>query len=91
MCSLCGILGGNEHWADAVARPGVFTRNGDRIDRRRERMNRVRIACQVLEPFGMSLSDRQGERIAVAPGQPFGCRPQMAEIVDDLGLAGFGR
>ena len=24
MCSLCGVLGGNEHWADAVARPGVY-------------------------------------------------------------------
>ncbi len=37
MCSLCGVLGGNEHWTDAVARPGVFTRNVERIDRRRER------------------------------------------------------
>ena len=39
MCSLCGVLGGNEHWADAVARPGVYTRNASAIERRRERMN----------------------------------------------------
>ena len=60
MCSLCGVLGGNEHWADAVARPGVFTRNVERIDRRRERANRVRVANRVLSGFGMTLSDWQG-------------------------------
>lgn len=79
MCSLCGILGGNEHWADAVARPGVFTRNGDRIDRRRERMNRVRIACQVLEPFGMTLSDWQGASFLLST------KTGKTEIIDDLG------
>ena len=25
MCALCGVLGGSDHWADAAARPGVFT------------------------------------------------------------------
>ena len=41
MCSLCGVLGGNEHWTDAAARSGVYTRNVERIDRRRERARRV--------------------------------------------------
>jgi hypothetical protein len=35
MCSLCGVLGGNEHWADAVARDDVYTRTTDSIARRR--------------------------------------------------------
>ena len=79
MCSLCGVLGGNEHWADAVARPGVFTRNTDRIDRRRERMNRVRIANQVLQPFGMTLSDWQGVSFLLST------RTGKTEIIEDLG------
>ena len=33
MCSLCGVLGSNEHWTDAVARPGVYTRNRARAER----------------------------------------------------------
>jgi hypothetical protein len=37
MCALCGVLGGPEHWTDAVARPGVFTRNTDAAARRRKR------------------------------------------------------
>ncbi|MDQ0472174.1 hypothetical protein [Labrys wisconsinensis] len=79
MCSLCGVLGGNEHWADAVARPGVFTRNGDPLERRRERMNRVRIAREVLEPFGLTLSDWQGASFLLST------RTGKTEIIDDLG------
>jgi len=40
MCSLCGILGANDHWADAAAREGVYTRNTDPMRRRRERADR---------------------------------------------------
>ena len=65
MCSLCGVLGGNEHWADAVARPGVYTRNASAIERRRERANRVRIANRILAQFGMTLSDWQGTCVPV--------------------------
>ena len=79
MCSLCGVLGGNEHWADAVARPGVFTRNRDRVDRRRERANRVRIANQVLACFGMSLSDWQGSAFILST------RTGKTELIEDLG------
>lgn len=60
MCSLCGVLGGSDHWTDQAVRPGVFTRNTDPLSRRRERMRRVSIAKRVLKPFGMSLSDWQG-------------------------------
>lgn len=79
MCSLCGVLGGNEHWADAVARPGVYTRNADPVDRRRERMNRVRVANRVLAPFGMTLSDWQGASYLLAT------RTGKTEIIEDLG------
>jgi hypothetical protein len=57
MCALCGVLGGSEHWTDAVARPGVFTRNVDPAARRRERMNRVAEANRVLAYYGMTLAD----------------------------------
>lgn len=79
MCSLCGVLGGNEHWADAVARPGVFTRNLDRIDRRRERTNRVHAANRVLAAFGMRLSDWQGSSFVLST------LTGKSEIIEDLG------
>ncbi len=79
MCSLCGVLGGNEHWADAVARPGVYTRSGDRLDRRRERMNRVRLANLALAPFALTLSDWQGASFLLST------RTGKTEIVEDLG------
>ncbi|MEP7457395.1 hypothetical protein [Phyllobacterium sp. SB3] len=79
MCSLCGVLGGSEHWADAVARPGVYTRNGDGTDRRRERANRVRVANRVLASFGMKLSDWAGTSFVIST------RTGKSEIIEDLG------
>lgn len=60
MCALCGVLGGLDHWTDAAQRPGVFTRNVDALQRRRERMNRVACAQRVLAHYGLTLSDWQG-------------------------------
>ncbi|MDX3929710.1 MAG: hypothetical protein QHC90_28430 [Shinella sp.] len=79
MCSLCGVLGGNEHWADAVARPGVYTRNLEPIDRRRERANRVRVANRVLAFYGLQLSDWQGASFVLST------RTGKSEIIEDLG------
>jgi|SRR4051794_39697207 hypothetical protein len=79
MCSLCGVLGGNEHWADAVGRPGVYTRNASLIERRRERANRVRIANRVLAQFGMAISDWQGTAFLLST------RTGKSEIIADLG------
>ena len=79
MCSLCGILGGNEHWADAVARPGVYTRNVERIDRRRERANRVAAANRILSAYALSLSDWQGSSYVLAS------RTGKSEVIEDLG------
>lgn len=79
MCSLCGVLGGNEHWTDAVARPGVYTRNVERTDRRRERARRVAAANRILAAFGMSLSDWQGTSFVIAT------RTGKSEVIEDLG------
>jgi hypothetical protein len=79
MCALCGVLGGNEHWADAVARPGVFTRNAGTIERRRERANRVRAANRVLARFGLVVSDWQATAFLLST------RTGKTEIIPDLG------
>jgi hypothetical protein len=78
MCALCGVLGATEHWTDAVARPGVFTRNTDAASRRRERMNRAAAANRVLKHYGMNLADWQGSAfvLSTATGK--------TEIVDNL-------
>jgi hypothetical protein len=79
VCLLCGVLGGNEHWADAVARPGVYTRNFSPVERRRERAHRVRIANQVLARFGMVLADWQGTSFLLST------RTGASIIIEDLG------
>jgi hypothetical protein len=79
MCSLCGVLGANEHWTDAVAREGVYTRTTDRVARRRERANRVRIANRILAHWRLQLSDWQGTSFLLST--PTG----RTEIVEDLG------
>jgi len=79
MCSLCGVLGGNEHWADATARDGVYTRNADPMHRRRERASRVRLANRVLKFYGLSLSDWQGSSFLLST------LTGKSEIVEDLG------
>jgi hypothetical protein len=79
MCALCGVLGGSDHWTDAAARPGVFTRNADAWQRRRERANRVAGASRVLRVYGLTLSDWQGASFVLST--PTG----KTEIVDNLG------
>lgn len=78
MCALCGVLGNADHWTDAIARPGVFSRNSDAAERRRERMQRVQCANRVLKFYGLKLSDWQGSAflLSTATGK--------TEIVDHL-------
>jgi hypothetical protein len=78
MCALCGVLGGPEHWTDAVPRPGVFTRNTDPAARRRERMKQAAAANRVLQHYGMTMADWQGSAfiLSTATGK--------TEIVDNL-------
>ena len=78
MCALCGILGASDHWADAVPRPGVFTRNTDSAARRRKRMHRVAAANRTLKHYGITLVDWQGGSfvLSTATGK--------TEMVDNL-------
>jgi hypothetical protein len=79
MCSLCGVLGGSGHWTDAAQRPGVFTRNTDGLQRRRERTHRITCASEVLRYYGLTLSDWQASSfvLSTATGK--------TELVEDLG------
>src|ERR1700738_1883972 len=78
MCALCGVLGGPEHWTDAIARPGVFTRNTDAAARRRGRVKPVGGGNRGLSPHRMNLADWQGSAfvLSTATGK--------TEIVDNL-------
>jgi hypothetical protein len=78
MCALCGVLGGGGHWTDAAARPGIFTRNVDALQRRRERINRVASARTVLSFYGLTLTDWQASSFLLST------RTGKTEIVDDL-------
>ena len=71
MCALCGVLGGSGHWTDAAARPGVFTRNVERSQRRRERAHRVACASRVLQLLRPDAQRLAGQR-------PSSCRPRPA-------------
>jgi hypothetical protein len=79
VCALCGVLGVSDHWTDAVARPGVFTRTADPLQRRRERARRVQLANRILAHCGMTLSDWQGSAfvLSTATGK--------SEMVEHLG------
>jgi len=79
MCALCGVLGASDHWADAAPRPGVFTRNADALQRRRERDRRVAAANQVLSPYRMRLADWQNTAFVLSTATG------ATEIVGDLG------
>ncbi len=79
MCALCGVLGSAAHWTDAAPRPGIFTRNLDAVERRRERTRRIAAAQRVLAFYGLTLSDWQGTQfvLSTATGK--------TELVDGLG------
>ncbi|MDP2780350.1 hypothetical protein [Devosia sp.] len=60
MCSLCGILGCDDHWSSAVARDGVYSRNGDRLSRRREAAHREHMVNCILALRRLRLADWRG-------------------------------
>jgi hypothetical protein len=66
MCALCGVFGGSDHWTDAAARPGVFTRTSDSLQRRRERARRVTVANRILAQYSMQLTDWQGSAFTLS-------------------------
>lgn len=78
MCGLCGVLGADDHWTSAVARPGVYARGNGAAERRRERAHRARTANLILRHYRLSLSDWQGASylLSSATGK--------TEVVDSL-------
>jgi hypothetical protein len=62
MCALCGVLGVETHWSDAVARPGVFARDERPHNRRLERAKRIKLANVLLNAYAMTLRDWQGTK-----------------------------
>lgn len=60
MCALCGVLGGDDHWTSPVSRPGVYSRNDDRIHRRREAARRLHFVNAVLQTKRLSLREWPG-------------------------------
>ena len=66
MCSLCGILGCDDHWTNAVGRPGVYTRNQNSQSRRAEAARRLRAANKVLSFRRLKLDAWQGRSYVLA-------------------------
>lgn len=66
MCSLCGVLGCDDHWTSAIARPGVYTHNTDRLARRREAAKRVKMANALLSPRRIKLAEWEGRSYVIA-------------------------
>jgi hypothetical protein len=60
MCSLCGVLGAEDHWTDAAARPETFGRARGPATRRQERFGRIVLANRILGHYRLSLSDFEG-------------------------------
>jgi hypothetical protein len=57
MCSLCGVLGGERHWSDAVAEPGAAPSR----TRRQERQARIALANRFLRHYRLKLADFEGK------------------------------
>lgn len=66
MCSLCGILGCDDHWSNAVARPGVYSRNNDVRARRAENARRMSVLNTVLSFRRLKIDIWQGRSYVVA-------------------------
>jgi hypothetical protein len=75
MCSLCGSLGGPEHWTVAVPEREA-TATGR--TRRAERLAQARLANGVLRLFSLHLDDWQGSAFVLASATG------KREVVDSL-------
>ncbi|NDW03176.1 hypothetical protein [Jiella pacifica] len=93
MCSLCGILGCDDHWSSAIARPDVYTRNTDRVSRRREAARRRKIANAILAVRRLKLSAPTGTSYvltnATGRSQVFEALAHLWPEADRMSSAGF--
>jgi hypothetical protein len=65
MCGLCGVLGADDHWSDAAARPETFARRAGASDGsgptpRQERQRRIALANRILQHYRLRLADFEG-------------------------------
>ena len=65
MCSLCGILGGNNHWADTSSNPTSFGDRARQVTWHRERQDRTRLINKVIGRYGLTVSDWSGNAFVV--------------------------
>jgi hypothetical protein len=61
MCSLCGVLGAEDRWTDAAARPDTFKTREGHATRRAERFERIALANRILRHYRLKLDDFQGQ------------------------------
>lgn len=66
MCSLCGVLGCDDHWTNPVARPGVYSRNTDTLSRRAETTRRLKAVNAILSFRRLKLNVWQGRSYVVS-------------------------
>ena len=79
MCSLCGMMGGRDHWTDSSASPAAFASRREQHTWHRERQARARLLNAVLRPYGLSLKDWSGNAYVLRS------RTGRTAIVNNLG------
>lgn len=65
MCSLCGILGGENHWADTSSNPASFGDRARQVTWHRERQDRARLINRIIRRYGLTVSDWSGNAFVV--------------------------
>lgn len=65
MCSLCGILGDDNHWADTSSNPSSFGGRAKQVTWHRERQDRTRIINRIVRRYGLTVSDWSGNAFVV--------------------------
>ena len=65
MCSLCGILGGENHWADTSSNPDSFGGRARQVTWHRERQDRTRLINRIIRRYGLTVSDWSGNAFVV--------------------------
>ncbi|MEX0346815.1 MAG: hypothetical protein AB3N20_17970 [Rhizobiaceae bacterium] len=65
MCSLCGILGGDNHWADTSSNPDSFGNRAKQVTWHRERQERTRLINRIVGRYGLTVSDWSGNAFVV--------------------------
>ncbi len=80
MCSLCGVLGAEDHWTDAAGGRGPFASRDGRITRRQERQRRVALANRVLSHYRLKLGDWEAQYVLRTPTGGSELVPDLAHM-----------